>query len=301
MDKYTIGAALGSGQWGVVRKATRKDDNLPVAVKKVRVAGAQKEGINFQVLREIKMLRGVKHAHIVVLHDVFPDSSGESLSLVFELLASDLERVLYGPGPRITPAQAKGYVFQLLDALAFLSAHQICHRDIKPANLLLDRRGVLKLADFGYARYPAAADAAMSYEACTLWYRPPELLFGASHYDGFALDVWSAGCIFVELFLGRPLFRGEDEVDQLARIFSVLGVPTEETWPDVSCLRKYVEFKAESDAVTLGATLGKESPALPLSSRLLVLDPGRRPKAVDALSDDYFSRDPPPELRPVVT
>ena len=170
MDKYTIGAALGSGQWGVVRKATRKEDNLPVAVKKVRVAGAQKEGINFQVLREIKMLRGVKHAHIVVLHDVFPDSSGESLSLVFELLASDLERVLYGPGPRITPAQAKGYVFQLLDALAFLSAHQICHRDLKPANLLLDRRGVLKLADFGYARYPAALDAAMSYEACTLWY-----------------------------------------------------------------------------------------------------------------------------------
>ena len=66
MDKYTIGAALGSGQWGVVRKAALKDDNLPVAVKKVRVAGAQKEGINFQVLREIKMLRGVKHAHIVV-------------------------------------------------------------------------------------------------------------------------------------------------------------------------------------------------------------------------------------------
>ena len=91
MDKYTIGAALGSGQWGVVRKATRKEDNLQVAVKKVRVAGAQKEGINFQVLREIKMLRGVKHAHIVVLHDVFPDASGESLSLVFELLASDLE------------------------------------------------------------------------------------------------------------------------------------------------------------------------------------------------------------------
>ena len=123
----------------------------------------------------------------------------------------------------------------------------------------------------------------MSYEACTLWYRPPELLFGASHYDGFALDVWSAGCIFVELFLGRPLFRGEDEVDQLARIFSVLGVPTDETWPDVSCLRKYVEFKAESDAVTLGATLGKESPGLPLASRLLVLDPGRRPKAVSQL------------------
>ena len=105
----------------------------------------------------------------------------------------------------------------------------------------------------------------------------------------------------MELFLGRPLFRGEDEVDQLARIFSVLGVPTEETWPDVTFLRKYVEFKAESDAVTLGATLGKESPGLPLASRLLVLDPGRRPKAVDALSDDYFARDPPPELRPVVT
>ena len=157
MDKYTIGAALGSGQWGVVRKATRKDDNLPVAVKKVRVAGAQKEGINFQVLRENKdAARGEARTYCRVARCI-SRCLGEALSLVFELLASDLERVLYGPGPRITPAQAKGYVFQLLDALAFLSAHQICHRDIKPANLLLDRRSVLKLADFGYARYPAAA------------------------------------------------------------------------------------------------------------------------------------------------
>jgi cyclin-dependent kinase 7 len=301
MDRYTIGAALGSGQWGVVRKAVRKADGKQVAVKKVRVAGARKEGVNFQVLREIKMLRGIKHAHVVVLYDVFPDATGESLSLVFELLASDLERVLYGPGPRVTPAQAKGYIFCLLDALAFLSAHQVTHRDIKPANLLLDPRGVLKLADFGYARYPAAEDAQMSYEACTLWYRPPELLFGAAHYDGFALDVWSAGCIFVELFLMRPLFRGNDDLDQLARIFSVLGVPTEASWPDVSHLRKYVTFTAEGDAVTLGATLGKESPALPLATRLLVLDPAQRPRAVEALADGYFARDPPPELRPVAT
>ena len=91
-------------------------------------------------------------------------------------------------------------------------------RDIKPANLLLDRRGVLKLADFGYA----LAIRLLLTRRCRTrraFELTPELLFGASHYDGFALDVWSAGCIFVELFLGRPLFRGEDESDQLANIF----------------------------------------------------------------------------------
>ena len=86
----------------------------------------------------------------------------------------------------------------------------------------------------------------------------------------------------MELFLGRPLFRGEDEVDQLARIFSVLGVPTEETWPDVSCLRKYVEFKAESDAVTLGATLGGVA-RFAFGVAAAGAGPGRPPKAVSGI------------------
>ena len=201
--------------------------------KKVRVAGAQKEGINFQVLREIKMLRGVKHAHIVVLHDVFPDAVARSLSFVFELLASDLERVLYGPGPRITPAQAKGYVpIARRSGVPQSRTRSVTGISSRPIYSWI-RRGVLKLADFGYARtYPAAQRRGRC--------RTRRARYGIDRPNCSSGPVtttasrWTSGrrgVFLSELFLGRPLFRGEDEVDQLARIFSVDGVPTEERGP----------------------------------------------------------------------
>jgi len=298
LEKYQLGKTLGQGQWGVVRKATRRSDGVDVAIKKVRCSGGEKEGINFQVLREIKTLRGVHHAHVVSLYDVFPNEGrGEqTLSLVFELLASDLEKVLYVETGLITLAHAKGLAVMLLDALAFLHAHQILHRDVKPANLLLSARGVLKLADFGYARELAERNAQMSYECCTLWYRPPELLYGAQQYGG-NVDVWGAGCVLVEIILRRPLFRGNSETDQLARIFSVLGRPTSAMWPGVERLRKYVQFTDEP-VRGLKELMGGHA-AVAIAGELLALDPNARPLARLALDHGFFSEDPPPELRPV--
>jgi len=123
MIKFEIGRTLGRGQWGVVRKARRKCDGLETAIKKVR-CGGNTEGINFQVLREIKMLRSLRHAHIVELHDVFQNVQGDlMLSLVFELIASDLEKVLYDNSVIVSASQIRVYAFMLLDALASLPSH----------------------------------------------------------------------------------------------------------------------------------------------------------------------------------
>ena len=297
MDRYDVGKALGQGQWGVVRKATRKADGVEVAIKKVRCAAGSAEGVNFQVLREIKMLRDARHPHVVRLFDVFRNPGGDAtLSLVFELLATDLEKVLYdGGGALVADGVAKGYGFMLLDALAFLHAHHVLHRDVKPANLLISAAGVLKLADFGYARYVADPGGRMSYECCTLWYRPPELLLGAADY-GPGVDAWGAGCILAELALRRPVFRGDSETDQLARIFAVLGSPDDASWPGVASLRKYVKF-TDARSEDLGALLNA-TPATPLVARLLALDPNARASCADALKDAYFAADPPPELAP---
>lgn len=79
-----------------------------------------------------------------------------------------------------------------------------------------------------------------SAEVVTLWYRPPDVLFGAKLYTT-SIDMWSAGCIFAELAdAGRPLFPGSDVLDQLMKIFRVLGTPTEATWPGVTHLSDYV-------------------------------------------------------------
>lgn len=299
MNKYDVGGAVGKGQWGVVYRGKRKSDRMEVAVKRVRPAD-EVEGVNFQVLREIKMLRGVDHEHVVKLLDVVPEVDG--LCMIFELMATDLEKVLYESSRSISSAVAKGYSEMLLGAVSFLASHFVFHRDIKPANLLISHGGVLKLADFGYARYLADENCLMSDQCCTLWYRPPELLFGANEY-GLGIDAWSSGCVIAEISLKKPIFQGESDIDQLAKIFRVAGVPTEDDWNGVTTLRKFLKFSPPATSVTLRTYLQihnrLESELVDLLVGLLSVDPKHRDDAAAALDRPYFSNPPRPVLRPI--
>jgi len=66
-----------------------------------------------------------------------------------------------------------------------------------------------------------------------MWYRPPEILLGATEYST-AVDIWSVGTIFVEMITKKPLFMGDSEFDQIFRIFRILGTPNETMWPNVT-------------------------------------------------------------------
>jgi len=103
---------------------------------------------------------------------------------------------------------------------------------------LIDSQGVLKLADFGLARCFGIPLRAYTHEVVTLWYRAPEILLGDKTY-ALAMDMWSVGCIFAELVLGRPLFPGDSEIDELFRIFRLLGTPNDEVWPGVTKLQDF--------------------------------------------------------------
>ena len=119
------------------------------------------------------------------------------------------------------------------------------HRDIKGGNLLLTKDGVLKIADFGLAReFIKVNSNHFTVRVVTRWYRAPELLFMYPKYKE-AIDVWSVGCFIAELFIGKPLFPGRSDLEQLPCIFEKLGVPTDETWPNVTTYRGYAECVAE--------------------------------------------------------
>eukprot|EP00300_Choanocystis_sp_HF-7_P012021 c17711_g1_i2.p1 GENE.c17711_g1_i2~~c17711_g1_i2.p1 ORF type:complete len:263 (-),score=48.10 c17711_g1_i2:91-879(-) len=218
--------------------------------------------------------------------------------MVFDYMEHDLSGLL-DAGYVFEPNVVKCYMRQLLKGLDFCHANKVLHRDIKASNLLINNKGMLKIADFGLAR-AQAEHAEYTPRVITRWYRPPELLLGARNY-GPEVDIWSVGCIFYELLLRKPLFPGKDDTDQLEQIFLVCGSPTPTSWPGFLDLPQAKNIEIEADGKprhqnTLRQAHQKiiDPIALNLLEQMLALDPSRRISAAQALDHDYFWTDPMP-------
>jgi len=298
--RYEKQELLGSGTFGDVFLALDLERaRQRVAVKRIKPPGKFVDGVSWTALREVKILREVSHAHVVNLLDVFVHN--DVVSLVFEFCAFDLDRVIRDGERALLEGEIVSYVLMLLRGLEALHAVWVLHRDLKPSNLLINDAGVLKIGDFGLARVFAAQDGAdrvgeMTSQVVTLFYRAPELLFGAKDY-GVGVDMWAVGCIFAELLIRIPFFPGSSEIDQLGRIFHALGTPSEQDWPGVVDLPSYMAFN-RIEPVPLATHFPRASPrAVALLSALFTFDPARRPSATQALAHEYFTA--PDAVKPV--
>ena len=178
-----------------------------------------------------------------------------------------------------------------LRGLAFIHAAWCLHRDLTPGNLFLTPDGVVKIGDFGLARVYGSPDRGYSPNTVTRWYRPPEILFGAKFY-GTAVDMWSVGCIFAELHERAPYFPGNGEIDQLGKIISARGTPTEETWPGVTSLPTYIPYNECAEKPLRENFAAASDDALALLGALLTMCPAKRISAEDALEHAYFKAEP---------
>ncbi|ELU06364.1 hypothetical protein CAPTEDRAFT_177254 [Capitella teleta] len=287
MQKYERLEKIGEGTYGTVFKAKNRESQEIVALKRVRLDDDD-EGVPSSALREICLLKELKHKNIVRLYDVL--HSEKKLTLVFEYCDQDLKKYFDSCNGEIDQDVVKSFLYQLLRGLEFCHSHNVLHRDLKPQNLLINKSGDLKLADFGLARAFGIPARCYSAEVVTLWYRPPDVLFGAKLYST-SIDMWSAGCIFAELAnAGRPLFPGNDVDDQLKRIFKLLGTPTEETWPGMTQLPEYKPYPM----YFVNTNWPQVVPQLNARGRdlllgLLVCNPGRRISAEEAMMHSYFA------------
>ncbi|KAJ5144137.1 uncharacterized protein N7515_002924 [Penicillium bovifimosum] len=302
---------LGEGTFGEVYKARSKKDTTVVALKKI-LMHHEKEGFPITAIREIKLMKALSHPNILQLREMAIErGKGEgrkkpSLYMVFPYMEHDLSGLLENPAVQFSEPQIKCYLMQLLEGLKFMHANRILHRDMKAANLLISNGGLLQIADFGLARpYDDAppqpgkggGDSTRDYTALvvTRWYRPPELLLQLRKYTT-AIDLWGVGCVFGEMFKGKPILTGNSDLNQAQLIFNLVGTPTEETMPGWSELPgcegvKNFGYKRG----TLTEVFKELHPAaISLLSELLRLDWRKRINAMDALKHPYFTTHPLP-------
>ncbi|XP_035008069.1 cyclin-dependent kinase 4 [Hippoglossus stenolepis] len=288
--QYEPVAEIGGGAYGTVYKARDTESGQFVALKSVRVQTDQ-NGLPISTVREVALLRRLEqfdHPNVVRLMDVCATKRSDQetkVTLVFEHVDQDLKTYLErAPAPGLATDRIKDLMRQLVCGLAFLHSNRVMHRDLKPENILVTSGGQVKLADFGLARI-YSCHMALTPVVVTLWYRPPEVLLQSSYAT--PVDIWSTGCIFAEMFRRKPLFCGESEVDQLGKIFEVIGLPSEDEWPtDVTLLRKHFPSLVPRPITEFVSEIDEQGTQLLLN--MLTFDPLKRISALKAQEHPYF-------------
>ena len=258
-----------------------------VALKEIHLDS--EEGTPSTAIREISLMKELKHENIVRLHDVIHTEN--KLMLVFEHMDKDLKKYMDSRGDRgmLDPVTIKSFMYQLLLGIAFCHDNRVLHRDLKPQNLLINSKGQLKLADFGLARAFGIPVNTFSNEVVTLWYRAPDVLLGSRTYNT-SIDIWSAGCIMAEMYTGRPLFPGTTNEDQLQKIFRLMGTPSERSWPGISQFPEYKSNFTVYSTQSLSSILPQVDPVgIQLLSQMLQLRPELRCSAQQALQHPWFA------------
>nr|AMO00484.1 mitogen-activated protein kinase 15 [Manihot esculenta] len=294
-SRYQVQEVVGKGSYGVVASATDTHTGEKVAIKKINDVFEHVSDAT-RILREIKLLRLLKHPDIVeIKHIMLPPSRREfrDIYVVFELMESDLHQVIKA-NDDLTPEHYQFFLYQLLRGLKYIHTANVFHRDLKPKNILANADCKLKICDFGLARVSfndAPSAIFWTDYVATRWYRAPELC--GSFFSKYtpAIDIWSIGCIFAEMLTGKPLFPGKNVVHQLDLMTDLLGTPPPESIARIrnEKARRYLSNMRKKQPVPFTQKFPNVDPlALSLLEKLLAFDPKDRPTAEAALAYPYF-------------
>ncbi|XP_042007015.1 cyclin-dependent kinase G-2-like isoform X2 [Salvia splendens] len=304
VDEFERLNKIDEGTYGVVFRAKDKKTGEIVALKKVKME-KEREGFPLTSLREINILLSFDHPSIVDVKEVVVGSNLDSIFMVMEYMEHDLKALMESMKQPFSQSEVKCLMLQLLEGVKYLHDNWVLHRDLKTSNLLLNNRGELKICDFGLARQYGSPLKPYTHLVVTLWYRAPELLLGAKLYST-AIDMWSLGCIMAELLSKEPLFNGKTEVEQLDKIFRILGTPNETIWPGFSELpgvkvnfvkHKYNQLRRKFPATSFTGSPVLSDAGFDLLNRLLTYDPDKRITAEEALDHEWFREVPLPKSK----
>lgn len=280
---------IGQGAYGKVWLAKKCATGEEYALKEIMIQNAE-EGVPQSVMREVAALRMLCHPNIVRLHEVFGRQKDGKICLyiVTEKCSWDLFVFLRNIPRDMGNRQCRHFAKQLLQGIDYLHVNNIIHRDIKPQNILVNDDQTVKIADFGLSRN-YGLHAKFTTEVVTLWYRSPELLLQCKYNT--SVDVWSAGCIIIELYTREPFIAENTESRQLTAIFQKLGTPSQSNWPKDAVIdrQSYPDYDTQPLALLIPKIYQLDKNAIDLISSILRFDPHRRPTAAECLHHSYFS------------
>jgi len=286
--EYQKKSLIDIGAYGKVFKVKKIKDKKIYACKKIQNIYR----FNFfssSLLTEINFLLSIIHPNIIFIKEAVVDLSFSNIFIITEYCEYDLKSILESR-VKFSSLQIKFILRQILLGTNILHENHIIHRDFKTSNILLNNKGLIKICDFGLARSHLGKKIFLTQDVVTLWYRAPEVLIGLKDYTD-AIDMWSIGCIFAELVLNEVLLPGNSELDQLGRIFNLLGTPNSNIWKnfDFLCNLHKVNFPSQPFN-----NLSKRFRNLltyygiDLLNRFLTYDPSKRISAKGALKHLYF-------------
>uniref|UniRef100_A0A673M0G6 mitogen-activated protein kinase n=1 Tax=Sinocyclocheilus rhinocerous TaxID=307959 RepID=A0A673M0G6_9TELE len=272
LERYRDLKQVGTGAYGTVCYAVDRRTGAKVAIKKLH-RPFQSDLFAKRAYRELRLLKHMKHDNVIGLLDVFTADLSldrfHDFYLVMPFMGTDLGKLM--KMERLSEDRVQYLVYQMLRGLKYIHAAGIIHRDLKPGNLAINEECELKILDFGLARQ---ADSEMTGYVVTRWYRAPEVILSWMHYTQ-TVDIWSVGCIMAEMLLGKPLFKGNDHLDQLMEIMKITGTPTK-------------EFTAKLQSEDVCFTIH-------VLDSMLLLDPESRITAAEGLALPFFSEFREPE------
>lgn len=285
--KYEVKEIVGEGAYGIVMQCRNKETNEIVAIKKFK--DLEEDLVQKSMLRELKVLKKLKHDNIVQLKECFKKKG--QLYLVFEYVERNLLDLIDLHSQGLEPNIICKFIYQISKAIVYMHNNDLIHRDIKPENILINNEMNVKVCDFGFARTVPAKGAILTDYVATRWYRAPELLLGLNNY-GKEIDLWAIGCLMGELIDSQPMFPGKDELTQLSLIQKLIGPFSSNQMEMFYSNPRFSGFKM--DLCQKPETLerryqGKISKlGILLMKSLLKLDPKERISGNDLLMHPYF-------------
>ncbi|CAK72132.1 unnamed protein product (macronuclear) [Paramecium tetraurelia] len=294
---------LGKGTYGKVFKMKSKFDNQYYAVKCIKKQN-EKEGFPITSLREIKFLTSLDQENVIKIKQIYTRVKKNKNKLktiktycAMDLMANDFWKILFTNEQQkfyFSTNQIRSILYQCFKGLQYIHSQKIIHRDIKSANILVNEEGIVKIADFGLAKFcPKIEGVKKTPTVVTLGYRAPEVLLTRGQYS-FQLDVWSMGCFAVELNFNRPLFKAKDEAQQIQQIFEKCGTPTPESWPEIMKSDYFIKLHPQKyDRKFISSirnmNMAFDDELLDLLDKIFVLNPNVRLTVEQVLQHPFFT------------